>query len=342
MKKTPLFIIFIISFIFLVYFALPKDREAFDLQKLAEACRQHNGKWVALHRECESSDKDWCIGAGGQFDECASACRHNPDPNAPCTLQCVPVCMFDKQTEQDISGSNPNNTTYYIEGSQVTLKDGYAEKEIAPGSATKIKTSIFAQAPAGDLNGDGINDVAVILVQDPGGSGTFYYVAAVINTGSGHHGTNAVFIGDRIAPQTTEIQDGQIIVNYADRFPWDSFSARPSIAKSKYLTYDGELKEIPRETLSQEIAKNLVSENWGDCSPTKCVLFSVNVLDGKDGVWYAEAIYDGLYDDSVRAEKRIASVHYVSGEWKFGAELSRQYKCQENRGQQDFSSELCI
>jgi hypothetical protein len=70
---------------------------------------------------------------------------------------------------------------------------------------------------------------------DQRGTGTFYYVVASLQTPSGYTGTNAIFLGDRIAPQTTEIKNGEIIVNYADRKPTDPMSAQPTVGVSKYF-----------------------------------------------------------------------------------------------------------
>ncbi len=63
---------------------------------VAEACKSHDGTWLKSYWECEYADRQWCAEAGGRFEECASACRHNPDPAAPCTMQCVPLCIFAK------------------------------------------------------------------------------------------------------------------------------------------------------------------------------------------------------------------------------------------------------
>jgi hypothetical protein len=140
-----------------------------------------------------------------------------------------------------------NLTTYTIEGQSVTLVNGYAETPAAPGSAEKVVTHYFGNAATGDLNGDGVPDVAFILYQDPGGTGTFFYVVAALKTATGYQGTNAVLLGDRIAPQTTEIKNGQLIVNYADRAAGEPMVAKPSVGVSKYLKVQGTtLVETPR------------------------------------------------------------------------------------------------
>lgn len=127
------------------------------------------------------------------------------------------------------------NATYIIENQPVKLNNGYSEIEAAPGSASKITTEYFGNEVMGDLNGDGAPDVALLLTQETGGSGVFYYLAAALKTDTGVKPTNAVFLGDRIAPQTTEIHDGIITVNYADRKLTEPMTKAPSIGVSKYF-----------------------------------------------------------------------------------------------------------
>jgi hypothetical protein len=137
------------------------------------------------------------------------------------------------------------NATYLIEGEPITLVDGLAEKDIVSGSASKQITKFFGDETVGDLNSDGRPDVAFILTQDNGGSGTFYYVAAALATTTGYQGTNAIFLGDRIAPQSTQIQGGEAVVNYADRNPGEPFAAQPSVGVTKYFKIvDGNLTEV--------------------------------------------------------------------------------------------------
>ncbi|MFA5714485.1 MAG: hypothetical protein WC998_01930 [Candidatus Paceibacterota bacterium] len=130
---------------------------------------------------------------------------------------------------------DPRNATYIIFEKQVRLVNGISEKEGDPGSASKIITKYFGNEVKADFNGDGIDDIAFILTWSGGGSGTFYFVSAVLSQGNSFKGTNAMLIGDRIAPQTTEFQNGEIIVNYADRKPGDSMADIPSVGVSKYF-----------------------------------------------------------------------------------------------------------
>ena len=128
------------------------------------------------------------------------------------------------------------NATYVFDGAPITLADGKAESEIAPGSASKLVTQYFGNEAMGDLNNDGVPDIAFLVTQQGGGSGTSYYVVVALKTKNGYQGTNAILLGDRIAPQTTEIKNGVITVNYAERKPGQPMAAQPSVGVSRHFT----------------------------------------------------------------------------------------------------------
>lgn len=56
-----------------------------------ELCQEANGLWIEGKQECESISKEQCTSIGGEFNECASACRHDEKAEI-CTMQCVLVC----------------------------------------------------------------------------------------------------------------------------------------------------------------------------------------------------------------------------------------------------------
>lgn len=100
-----------------------------------------------------------------------------------CILPILLAACMSTSTEMPILGLEATaaqarkggyeNATYLIEGQFVTLVDGFFEIESAPGSATRITTSYFGNEAFGDLNGDGMEDVAFLLTQSSGGSGIF-------------------------------------------------------------------------------------------------------------------------------------------------------------------------
>ncbi|OHA85620.1 MAG: hypothetical protein A2408_01030 [Candidatus Yonathbacteria bacterium RIFOXYC1_FULL_52_10] len=142
------------------------------------------------------------------------------------------------EDQAPVSISNPRNTAYQIDGQEYLLVNGTVEKETAPGSASKDTVRVFGEPVVGDLDADGDTDAAIFLVKNSGGSGTFYYVALAMNENGTYRGTNALFLGDRIAPQTLEIHEGRAVANYAVRAAEESFAVSPSIGKSLWIHFD--------------------------------------------------------------------------------------------------------
>lgn len=138
-----------------------------------------------------------------------------------------------------VAAGNPLNATYLIDGNPIRLTGGRAEAPAAPGSATTVTTRVFGEPVYGDMDGDGEADTAVILVHDPGGSGTFYYAAAAISAAGRFHGTPATLIGDRIVVRSAHIAKRTLSVNILDRPGGAPMSATPTVD----LTLEFSLKE---------------------------------------------------------------------------------------------------
>lgn len=145
----------------------------------------------------------------------------------------------NSDTVEDISKHDYKNIYYTIDGNEVLLVDGVSEVESAPGSSSKIVTTYFGNEIEKDFNADGREDVAFLVTQNTGGSGTFFYVVGAVNTEDGYIGSQALLLGDRIAPQTTESGPGtSIIVNYLDRAYGEPMTTKPSVSKSIHLILD--------------------------------------------------------------------------------------------------------
>lgn len=184
------------------------------------------------------------------------------------------VIVFDFSDTSDDDNQLANvdykNATYtMIDGTSVTLVDGVAEKQLEM-SASSVITRYFGNELFKDLNDDGRDDVVFILTQEMGGSGTYFYVVAALNTENGYVGSHALLLGDRIAPQTIESGSGkQIIVNYADRAIDEPMTTPPSVGKSLRLILDVESMQFG------EVANNFE----GEADPQRMT------LDMKTWVW---------------------------------------------------------
>lgn len=175
-------------------------------------------------------------------------------------------------------GSDPKNTTYTIDGVLIALVNGYAEVKSAPDSDAKAIVRYFGNEAGADLDGNMEEDAVLLLTRESGGSGTFYYVAAATRQNGSFVGSNAVFIGDRIAPQSTEIRNSVVVVNYADRRPSEPMAAKPTVGASAYFRWkEGALVSSP-----------IVLESPDEGS---VVSNPLKVTGMARGMWYFEASF---------------------------------------------------
>ena len=132
--------------------------------------------------------------------------------------------------------------SYIYEQKQPAAAADYKEAEfIIQGKRVKLggTAKYFGNDLTTDLNEDGRDDAVFLITDEPGGSGTFYYAVAALATDRGYVGSEALYIGDRIAPQSVEKGEGKlIVVNYADRTFREPFTVPPSVGKSLKLMFD--------------------------------------------------------------------------------------------------------
>lgn len=160
-------------------------------------------------------------------------------------LLLVGLFLFRDKKVTEVSGNGYLNATYKIDGQEVKLLNGKSEKELVPGSASKVITQYFGNEVKSDLDDDGREDIAFILTRQTGGSGTFYYFVAALNKEDGFVGSSAVLLGDRIAPQSTNMGKGNVVVvNYMERKAGEDFTAQSSEGKSLWLLLDPETMQF--------------------------------------------------------------------------------------------------
>jgi hypothetical protein len=158
------------------------------------------------------------------------------------------------------SGTDPLNTTYRIEDRSVPLINGRFTAAAAPGSATTIRATVFGRPLFGDLDHDGDEDAVVVIVYDPGGSGTFYYIAAAINQNGSYKGTAGYLLGDRIIAQFVRFDDGLVAAHYLDRRPSEPMSAPPSVRTVLQLRLtDGNLMPVKTDTAKEQVLAGWVT-----------------------------------------------------------------------------------
>lgn len=135
------------------------------------------------------------------------------------------------------------NAEYPIEGTstgKAQLKDGVFEESVAPDSATKTKIKLGDVQAVGDVNGDGLEDALVTLVVDPGGSGTFTYLALVMNEDGRAKPLGTVLLGDRIIVKSLAIQPGKVLATMLTRSPDEPMSAEPKVEVTRTFNLQGD------------------------------------------------------------------------------------------------------
>ncbi len=91
----------------------------------------------------------------------------------------------------------------------VTLADGLYES--GPG-ADYVYAKMLDQVAFGDLNGDGVDDAAVMLAESGGGSGVFVSVIVMLNQDGRPVQSSSALIDDRPVIESLAIEKGQIVV----------------------------------------------------------------------------------------------------------------------------------
>ena len=114
-----------------------------------------------------------------------------------------------------------NNTAYHIgELGTVRLNNGEFKNRYGEGS-TQIHRVILEKMAFGDLNGDGLDDAAVILAWQNGGSGTFKYLVAIQNSSGLPQQIDSMLIGDRIQVSALSIAAGAVQLEEVTHTPLD-------------------------------------------------------------------------------------------------------------------------
>ena len=152
-------------------------------------------------------------------------------------------CVSVRVSEDSDDARAPLESASYLtentrEGS-ATLEDGEFREQAAPGSATEVVIRL-GKWSLGDIDGQGALDAAAITVEDPGGSGTFRYLHALIKDDDDLRDAGVAFLGDRIRIEGVSVHAGVITVATLDRRPDEPFAAPPSVPVIRQFRLQGE------------------------------------------------------------------------------------------------------
>jgi uncharacterized membrane protein len=133
------------------------------------------------------------------------------------------------------------NAAYFSEWSstgKVQLTNGIYREKIVPDSATELVIRLNDTIAFGDLNNDGVNEAAAILITDGGGSGTFRDLVVLTDcNGLPKHIATAT-LGDRVRVQSLSVQSGHILLEMITHGTDDPM-ASPSLQVRKQFKLQG-------------------------------------------------------------------------------------------------------
>ncbi len=146
---------------------------------------------------------------------------------------------------------DPANATYkgIAEGAEsITLKNGSWEGKFAASGGTieAIAGLMKDFRLTGDLTGDGKPEVAVILWQNSGGTGVFYYLAVLAEKNNKADNIATVLLGDRVEILGGEIRDGEIALKILRQGPKDPLCCPSQKVLQTWTLKEGKL--IPGKT----------------------------------------------------------------------------------------------
>ena len=137
----------------------------------------------------------------------------------------------------------------------VTLADGRYEGEpFAPGAASRpVVRLVPGMTALGDLDGDGHDEVVVVLAHNSGGSGVFMYLAVMSDGDGSVENIATTNLGDRVKVIDVEINDGKLHSQLVEHGPKDPMCC-PTLQVSREWLLEGDrLVEVRQAVKPKEV-----------------------------------------------------------------------------------------
>jgi hypothetical protein len=160
-----------------------------------------------------------------------------------------------------VTVANPNLTVEKLKDAgyqgiyqePIQLTDGTYEGEpFVEGGASRPTVTFIEPYAFGDLNGDGVDDAVVLLVESSGGSGSFVYMAAVLNQKGKPENVDTLLLGDRAQVQSLTIADGQISVTMVTHGPDDPMCCPTQEVEQIYELQENKLVQTAGEVIGSD------------------------------------------------------------------------------------------
>lgn len=160
-------------------------------------------------------------------------------------LAALPVAADAEPGDAELAG-----LTYRgIHADPVTLADGRWEGEpfVAGGSSRPRVELVGDFRRSGDLDGDGRDEVVVLLAESSGGSGVFGHLAVVGRGDGGWVNLATAPIGDRVQVRAARVVDRGVELDVVQAGPGDAACCPSQLARRRFELEGDALREVSQE-----------------------------------------------------------------------------------------------
>lgn len=106
------------------------------------------------------------------------------------------------------------------EETRIRFRGGRGLITFGPGATERVHAGLTGGAAAfGDLDGDRMADAAVAVAIDPGGSGAFIHLLALVDRAGAPVQAGRAFLGDRVRVERLAVRGGQVLVTMLTHGP---------------------------------------------------------------------------------------------------------------------------
>jgi heat shock protein HslJ len=157
-----------------------------------------------------------------------------------------------------------NATLSGIYEEPITLVEGEYEGEpFDPEGASRPTVHLITELmPAGDLDGDGVDEVIALVEENSGGTGHFLYIVPLATVDGVVQQLGVAEVGDRVKIRSMGIEDHSIVMETIEAGP-DDAACCPTLKKKRTWTViNGALSEMEAQVEGTVSLQDLEGPEW--------------------------------------------------------------------------------
>ena len=139
---------------------------------------------------------------------------------------------------------------------------------------------------SGDLDGDGQNELLLLLWDDPGGSGTFVYLNVIRTDGQGNPQGLFTLVGDRVQVMDARIDNGTLLLELIQPGEQEPACCGSQKLLRRWKLEGGKLVELQAEVEGKVSVEDLEGKQWvlrafGDAAVAGDQKITIEVKNGQ-------------------------------------------------------------